>query len=332
MLIRDINVLSAKLLKRIYRSLRHHQVRQRAHCLILINQGAKIKELQQIFKVSYKTIYNWINRWESEGVLGLYNKKGRGRKQTFNLEQKKQIKLWVKEGPRQLKQTAQKIENKWGLKTSTQTIKRVLKEMKMTWHRMRRSVFGKPPSQEYEDKKAQLKEFKKQDKLGKINLYYLDETGFTLIPSVPYGWQEIGEYVEIPSRRSNRLNVLGIMGRNNYLQAYISNQSINSDVVVACIDAFFPNKSEVPTIIVMERASIHNSNAIYEKLEEWGERNITLFELPTYSPHLNLIEILWRKIKYEWLPIDAYCTWEIFVDAIETILREFGETYVINFD
>ena len=138
----------------------------------------------------------------------------------------------------------------------------------MTWHRMRKGVYGKPPAQEYEYKKAQLKEFKNLDKQGKINLLYLDETGFTLIPCVPYGWQETGEYIEIPSRRSKRLNVLGIMGRDNYLQAYVSTQSINSDVVVACIDAFFPNKTEVPTIIVMDQASIHNSNAIYEKLDE----------------------------------------------------------------
>ena len=102
-LIREINVLSAKLLDRIYRESRHHQVRQRARCLILINQGVRILQLQYIFDVSYKTIYNWIDSWESEGILGLYNKKGRGRKQTFNLEQKKQIKLWVKEEPRQLK-------------------------------------------------------------------------------------------------------------------------------------------------------------------------------------------------------------------------------------
>jgi len=28
--------------------------------------------------------------------------------------------------------------------------------------------------------------------------------------------------------------------------------------------------------------------------------------LPPYSPELNLIEILWRKIKYQWLPLRAY--------------------------
>lgn len=54
-----------------------------------------------------------------------------------------------------------------------------------------------------------------------------------LIPSVPYGWQSIGEYLTIKSHRSRRLNVLGIMNRSNHLETYISFQSINSDVVIA---------------------------------------------------------------------------------------------------
>jgi hypothetical protein len=46
---------------------------------------------------------------------------------------------------------------------------------------------------------------------------------------------------------------------------------------------------------------------------------------------LNLIEILWRFIKYEWLGIDAYSSWETFVESVEKILKEFEENYVINF-
>ena len=82
---------------------------------------------------------------------------------------------------------------------------------------------------------------------------------------------------------------------------------------------------------ITDQASIHTSDAIFEKLEEWRERNITIFELPTYSPHLNLIEILWRFIKYKWIPIDTYKDWKTFVTSVEKILREFGENYVINF-
>ena len=103
----------------------------------------------------------------------------------------------------------------------------------MSWHRLRRGVFGKPKAEEYQAKKEQLEQLKQLDNLGIIELYYLDETGFCLTPCVPYGWQPIGEYQAITSGRSPRLNVLGIMNRRNHLESYVSTQTINSDVVIA---------------------------------------------------------------------------------------------------
>lgn len=328
--LREINPLSYQLLERIYRQSRHHQVRQRAHCLILATHGVKTGELMRIFKVTYKTLYNWFNRWESEGMIGLYNKPGRGSKRTFNFAQEEKIREWTKQEPRQLKQVVQKVKEEWEIGVSTKTVKRIIKMFSMSWHRMRRDVGGKPDPLEYKEKKAQLEEFKQLEDEGKIDLYYLDETGFCLIPSVPYGWQDIGEYLGIKSRRSRRLNVLGFLSRKNHLETYVSFQSINSDVVVACIDTFFSTVDK-PTVIVTDQASIHTSGAILDKIEEWLERGITIFELPTYSPELNLIEILWRFIKYEWIEINAYSCWESFVACVEKILKEFGQNYVINF-
>jgi transposase len=328
--LREINPLSFKLLERIYRQSRHHQVRQRAQFLMLASQGAKIDKLSQIFKSSHKTLYNWLNRWESEGILGLYNKPGRGRKRTFNAQQEEKIRDWTRQEPRQLKKVVQRVKAEWDIDISTQTIKRILRAFLMSWHRMRRGVGGEPDPLEYAEKKAQLAELQRRSEHGEIDLYYLDETGFCLIPCVPYGWQNIGEYLEIKSRQSQRLNVLGILNRENKLHAYVSTQTINSDVVVACIDTFF-SAVERPTFIVMDRASIHTSSALWERLEEWRERDLHIFELPSYSPELNLIEILWRFIKYEWIEIDAYSSWQSLVSAVERILREFGEKYVINF-
>jgi len=53
--------------------------------------------------------------------------------------------------------------------------------------------------------------------------------------------------------------------------------------------------------------------------------------LPTYSPQLNIIEILWRFIKYSWLNTDAYESWKSLVKAVEDVLRDVGEKYKINF-
>jgi len=84
-------------------------------------------------------------------------------------------------------------------------------------------------------------------------------------------------------------------------------------------------------VIVVDGSSIHTSDAILDKIEEWFERGITIFKLPPYSPQLNLIEILWRFIKYQWIEIDAYKNWETFIASIEKILKEVGKNYVINF-
>lgn len=88
-----------RLLHRLYRQSRHHQVRQRAHCILLSSQDYSIAQLIEIFQVSRKALYSWFNNWEAQGVLGLYNCPGRGRKSTFTLEQIEQIRLRVQQQP-----------------------------------------------------------------------------------------------------------------------------------------------------------------------------------------------------------------------------------------
>lgn len=80
-----------------------------------------------ICRVSRKTIYNWLNSWETQGLVGLYDRPGRGRKATFSLEQQQQIRDWAQQSPLQLKPVMEKVEAQWHISVSRQTIKRVLK-------------------------------------------------------------------------------------------------------------------------------------------------------------------------------------------------------------
>jgi transposase len=81
----------------------------------------------------------------------------------------------------------------------------------------------------------------------------------------------------------------------------------------------------------MDQASIHTSQAFQAKIPEWKAKQIEIFELPAYSPQLNLIEILWRFMKYEWIELWAYEGWESLVKYVEQVIKGFGEEYVINF-
>ena len=101
-------------------------------------------------------------------------------------------------------------------------------------------------------------------------------------------------------------------------------------MIIACIDNFFPCVDK-RTVIVVDQAPIHTSAIMQDQLLEWKQRQVEIFYLPSYSPQLNLIKILWRFIKYEWIPISAYKCWQNLVDYVEKVLREFGQNYVINF-
>lgn len=82
---------------------------------------------------------------------------------------------------------------------------------------------------------------------------------------------------------------------------------------------------------MIDQAPIHTSDKISEKLEQWKGKNLEIFWLPTYSPKHNLIEIIWKFIKYEWIEIDAYESWKSFLCYLKKVLDNFGQEYVINF-
>ena len=133
---------------------------------------------------------------------------------------------------------------------------------------------------------------------GEIDFYYFDESGFSLEPCIPYAWQAIGETLEVPSSRSKRLNVLGFIDRKCRFESYVFEGSINSEVVIACFDKF-AKKLDKKTIVLIDNAPTHTSHAFLDNIEYWESQNLFIQNIPAYSPELNKIEILWRKIKAE---------------------------------
>ena len=114
--------------------------------------------------------------------------------------------------PKQIKKIQAKIYEEFNITVSQKTIKRVLKALALTWRRIRRKPKGEPDKVEYQQKTEALETFKSLDKQGIIDLRYFDESGFCLVPYIPYAWQEKGATIEIETTKSRRLNVLGFLG------------------------------------------------------------------------------------------------------------------------
>ncbi len=165
---------------------------------------------------------------------------------------------------------------------------------------------------------------------GYLRIYYGDESGFSLDPSIPYGWQPKEQYVKIAPKKSQRLNVFGLLSKDNDIQAYSTTETMNGDLIIVFIDDFAKRITQ-NTVIVLDNATIHHSEAFKDKIDEWEQMDLYIFFLPTYSPHLNLIETLWRKIKYEWLKPQDYLDFNTLTNAVENIILDVGKKYRISF-
>ena len=199
---------------------------------MLTYKGFSTKQLIKIFGVSLKILNNWWTRWERFGIIGLYDAKGKGRKSKLNQAKKEQVKEWVKSEPKNLNKTLAKIKKDWGITTSKDTVKRIIKKLRMTWKRVKRGLAGNLDKCELEVKEAKLLELKEKEKKGEINLRYFDETGLSLTPYIPYGWQEKGATITAKSSRSKRINILELMDKNNNLYYEIFWKNINSQIVI----------------------------------------------------------------------------------------------------
>ncbi len=116
----------------------------------------------------------------------------------------------------------------------------------------------------------------------------------------------------------------------NELVAYTTEDILDSEFVIACFDEFSRNLSR-RTVVAMDNSSFHTSSAFESKIPEWESKGLEIFYLPKYSPHLNLIEILWRFMKYEWIEWWAYKGWSYLVEYVEMVIRGYGTEYEINF-
>ena len=199
-----------------------------------------------------------------------------------------------------------------------------------SWKRARLSLKRKRNKDEFELKKEQIESLKRLEDSGYLDLYFGDESHFGLTPNVPYAWQTKESPILLPAAKGKFLNVIGLMTRKNKLFFEVLETTYNTDKVISYMDSFVAQTVKM-TVVILDNSPIHKSKKFMAKIEEWKEKDVLIFFLPPYSPELNLIEILWRRIKYQWIPFDAYICFQNLKERLSNVLANFGEKYDIIF-
>lgn len=166
---------------------------------------------------------------------------------------------------------------------------------------------------------------------GELDVIYFDGAGFNLWAKIVYAWQKRGERTVVPVMKGRLQNVLGFMWHGcQKFESFVFEGSIDAGVIVHCID-LIASMLRRKSVIVVDNAPMHTSQEFDEKIEEWEALGLTVYRLPSYCPELNKIEMLWQKIKYDWLTWEAYKSEKSLRAALDEVLAGIGSKYEIIF-
>ena len=161
--------------------------------------------------------------------------------------------------------------------------------------------------------------------LGYVDLYFADEAGFNLNPYVPYAWQKAKQTQRILARKGGkRLNVFGLMSLAGHLTVYHREIPIDGEFIKASLCDFSTKPCVKPRVIILDNGPVHHAQVVKDELANWESVDMLLLYLPTYSPHLNPIEILWQFCKYKWLNKVNYKSWSKLRACLRIVFSSSG--------
>ena len=178
---------------------------------------------------------------------------------------------------------------------------------------------------------TQLAQLRGLAQSGYLDLFYYDESRFSLVSNVPRAWQAPHAPLALPATRGPGLNVAGFLRHDGTdLVAYTTQQSIKSADIILFFNDFCQQLTQ-PTVVVLDNASCHRSAEVQAQLAHWEEQGLRLFFLPPYSPELNRIEVLWRCCKHHWLSFAAYTSFDLLQNELRKTLNRVGNECKIQF-
>lgn len=146
-----------------------------------------------------------------------------------------------------------------------------------------------------------------------------------------YAWTRRGRQHQhrVPTRwgKQGRVNLLGTLrleeAEGRLLEYRLLEGSCRTDEVLGYL-GLLAEKAELegkPVVVVLDNAPFHTAGAVREREPEWEEKGLRLYYLPSYCPHLNPIEGVWRRLKGFLMPRRFYDSVAELRQAVLSALR-----------
>lgn len=319
------------------------QFTQKMLMLLLMDDGKTYQEISDWLGCSYRSVAYWCVHGDPDNLDSLKDGRSQGnyRKATeeyvnllIDVIEKEPSELGYEFGRWTTARLATYLEEQTGIKLSGEQIRRILNQKKYAYLWAKYSLEDKQDQNKREVFKAKLEGYLSASKTepSKIQLWFWDESGFSLRVIRRKNWGKKGSRKKVTGQRSRgRVNIMGGVryhdkkricyfiekgsGESFYEQLEKLNDFVKTEwVMQGNLESDF-SKSGPKILIVLDNASFHKKKVILAEIEK-NLPNIQLYFLPEYSPDLNLVELVWHSAK-------EYISHRLFksVEELKTLLN-----------
>lgn len=310
------------------------RIGRRALAILLSDAMFTIDQLTTICGADERSIRNWLDAYEAEGLQGLEEAPRSGRPRQTTSEQDQTIAQTVEQSPTR----AGCLRTVWtvlslgahlvgkGIHIGPDTLRRRLHELQFRWRRPRLAILRRDPEGGSRMQRIMEAIFRASPD---THLLIGDETKMEHLPVLRGMWTRLASQFRIPTPEDNRFfYVFGVLNL----------------VTGALTDAFFPKANRFafiefleqillayptgPILLILDHARYHTARDVLQWLEQ--HPRLTVLWLPKYAAELNPIEKLWWYLKNQVAANHCYATIEDLMKAVQAFLDQMDREEILQ--
>src|SRR3990172_3250433 len=299
-----------------------HKVQKKMEVLYLKSQKVEHQEICRLCRISKPTLVTYLKQYQEGGIEQLKKFGYTGQSSELD-EHATTLEAYFKEHPPRTVAEAQRaIKELTGIERSPTQIQAFMKRIGMKC----RKVGYVPGRAANPDKQAEQATFKTQEleprlaeaQAGKRRVLFMDAAHFVMGVYQALVWCFERLFIASPSGRQ-RFNVLGAIDAVTKEIFTITNETyINAESVCLLLTKIAASYGNEMITIVLDNARYQKCDLVLQHAAQLG---IELLFLPSYSPHLNLIERFWRFVRKECLYSKYYPKFDGFKQALTDCIQ-----------
>ena len=311
----------------------------RGWMVALTARGWSRSEVAEVFECHPRTVRRWDQRYREDGVAGLEDRPGRGRRPKLTRAMKSQLEQWLQAATSGAAEAftfwtvvrlTVELTTTFGVQLSEATIRRTLHRLDYVWRRPRLCAAADDPAKE--QRLQEIAATLEKGKEGEL-VFYQDETTVRLLPLIRSMWMKVGQQlrVTVPANWNRAFSVFLALNPLTGAFVYELLERHNGQAFLTFLEKLVATYPGQAIHLILDNARYHNCHLVQEWLNLHPQ--VHPVWLPKRSPQLNPVEDLWRWLKpaiaanrthHDLEPLRQACRAELNALTPEQALRKAG--------